>query len=60
MITKEKLQELTRKMVHHDTVNDIAVVVITVRDLQDLIMAASAYQEISCKEMNDLLDEGKR
>ena len=43
MITREKIEELRQKMIHHDVVNDQAVVTITARELYDLIGAAESY-----------------
>lgn len=45
MITQEKIEELRKRMCHHTSVNDIAVVVLTVRELQELLFAVEGKQE---------------
>jgi hypothetical protein len=41
-ITIEKLEELRRRMIHHTEVNGIAVVVLTAKELQELILIAES------------------
>ena len=40
MITKEKIEELRTRMRRHGELGDIAVVVLTARELQELLDAA--------------------
>jgi len=45
-MTREKLEELRQRMIHHAVVNDIAVCVLTARELQELIEAAEALLDL--------------
>lgn len=38
-ISKEKLDDLRQRMIHHTTVNGVAVVILTARELQELLDA---------------------
>ena len=37
MITKEKLEELRTRMMHHKVINDVAIVELTAAELQELL-----------------------
>lgn len=45
-MTKEKLQELRQRMIHHKVVNDVAVVELTAQELGELLDFADEFGNV--------------
>lgn len=56
MITKEKLEELRQRMLHHQVENDVAVVKLSAKELCDLLETVDAYHKVSGSFVDLLID----
>jgi hypothetical protein len=46
MISKEKLEELRQRMIHHEVENDVAVVKLTAKELYGLLDTIEGLQKL--------------
>lgn len=53
-MTKDKLEELRRRMINHTNINDIAVVLLTAKELEELLYLAECG--LSCVDDDAPLD----